>query len=211
MDAWITIIAIAVVLWWINNNKTSSTSKTKIRETSEYKTPTGKIYVERTVEYDDRDMSIKDRPYTPRQPQNYSPLQQPVTIERDEKRTINSRDETIGKIRDETKQLKERVSKILPDSHSSSSSITELTHKQCPNCRRDLPLGSFRASSKHSDGYTKWCAECLSHSSRNDIPAHLKLCPKCNQRRMKSSFAKNSNTHDGLAKWCKYCMAGVKR
>ncbi len=216
MDAWIIIIAIAVVIWWINNNKTSSTSKTKVREISEYKTQTGKIFVERTVEYDDREMSINDRPkYTPRPPKNYTPLQQPITIDHQEESPSDVRSAYIEKTRNETRRLRERISNIIPDKSGqpqlNPDPDSAPSNKQCPNCRRNLPISAFRASSKNQDGHTKWCAECLNHSSRSEIPSHLKLCPKCNQRRMKSNFAKNSNTSDGLAKWCKFCMAGIKR
>lgn len=213
MDAWIVIIAIAFAVWWISNNKIRSTSKTKVIETSEYKTQTGKIYVEKTYEYDDREMSIKDRPkYTPSQPRNYTPLQQPVTIEHDDINKIENRDAFIERTRAHSAELRRRSDAIIqknPGKYISNNAIQ--TTKECPNCQRHLPNSSFRLSSKNADGLTKWCSDCLSKSTGESIPSHLKLCPKCGQRRMKSSFAKNSNTHDGLAKWCKYCMIGIKR
>lgn len=212
MDAWITIIAIGVVIWWISSNKTKSISKTKITETSEYKTQTGKIYVEKTYEYEDSDLSIKNRPkYTPVPPRNYTPIQQPVTIEHDITNKIESRDEYIERTRRHSAELRRRSDEVIqknPEKYISNHN--QQTTKECPNCQRSLPNSSFRLSSKNTDGLTKWCAECLSRP-KDDIPSHLKVCPKCHQRRFKSNFAKNSTTADGLAKWCKYCMIGIKR
>lgn len=213
MDALIIIIAIAAVFWWINNNKTKSVVKIKITEKSEYKTPTGTVRVEKIDEYEDSDLSIKNRPkYTPVPPRNYTPIQQPVTIEHDITNKIESRDEYIERTRRHSAELRRRSDEIIqkkPEKYISNHS--HQTTKECPNCQRDLPHSSFRSSSKNADGLTKWCSDCLSKSTNESIPSHLKLCQKCGQRRMKSSFAKNSNTNDGLAKWCKYCMIGIKR
>lgn len=49
-----------------------------------------------------------------------------------------------------------------------------IDEKSCPNCKRLLPFTSFRASSKHEDGLTKWCGECLSaprtqQSNKNSV------------------------------------------
>ena len=121
MDAWIVIIAIAFAVWWISNNKIRSTSKTKVIETSEYKTQTGKIYVEKTYEYDDREMSIKDRPkYTPSQPRNYTPLQQPVTIEHDDINKIENRDAFIERTRAHSAELRRRSDANRRKEHPSS-------------------------------------------------------------------------------------------
>lgn len=213
MDAWLIIIAIGVVFWWVNNNKTKSVVKTKRTEISEHETPTGTVRVEKIYEYEDSDLSIKNRPkYTPVPPRNYTPIQQPVTIEHDDINKIENRDAFIERTRAHSAELRRRSDAIIqknPGKYISNNAIQ--TTKECPNCQRRLPNSSFRLSSKNADGLTKWCSDCLSKSTGESIPSHLKLCPKCGQRRMKSSFAKNSNTHYGLAKWCKYCMIGIKR
>ncbi len=82
--------------------------------------------------------------------------------------------------------------------------------KSCPSCKRTLSFAFFRASSKHEDGLTKWCIECLS-APREPKKSNKKLCPNCNKNRFKTSFYKNSKQLDGLTKWCKTCMDKSKR
>lgn len=201
MDAWIIIIAIGVVFWWINNNKSKSVVKIKVTETSEYKTPTGTVRVEKTHENIDSDFSIKNGQSHTKEPiKNYTPLQQPLIINQENNNAYHD------KLKQEYSELKNRVEKIIP-----VNPLIIENKKECPNCQRLLETSLFRKSGKNEDGLTKWCSDCLGKSSNSSIPTHLKLCPKCKHRRLKSSFAKNSKTSDGLAKWCKYCMSGVKR
>ena len=85
-----------------------------------------------------------------------------------------------------------------------------IDEKNCPNCERILPFTSFRVSSKHEDGFTKWCADCLS-TPREPKQSNKKHCPSCKKNRLKTSFYKNSKQPDGLTKWCKTCMDRSKR
>lgn len=82
--------------------------------------------------------------------------------------------------------------------------------KNCPNCNKVLPFTSFRSSSKHEDGLTKWCAECLS-APRESIQSNKKKCPGCKKTRLKTSFYKNGKQPDGLTKWCKTCMDNSRK
>lgn len=84
-----------------------------------------------------------------------------------------------------------------------------IDEKSCPNCKRLLPFTSFRASSKHEDGLTKWCGECL--SAPRTQQSNKKQCPNCKKNRLKTSFYKNNKQPDGLTKWCKTCMDNSKR
>lgn len=209
MDVFLIVCGVIFVFWWINNNSSKTTTKTVIRETSEIKTQTGKISTERIHEYEDREISIKDRPkFRPQQPRNYVPLERqslerPLDVlPRDIEQEYEERIRFSGLV-------KGREPLLIEHEPQAQLKINSPTHKRCPNCGKNLPLSSFRKSSKHEDGLTKWCANCLNHPV--DHNSHTKVCPKCGQNRLKSSFAKNSNRPDGLAKWCKYCMAGIKR
>lgn len=82
--------------------------------------------------------------------------------------------------------------------------------KICPNCERVLSFTSFRPSSKHEDGLTKWCTDCLS-TPRETKQSNKKSCPNCKKSRLKTSFYKNGKQPDGLTKWCKTCMDKSKR
>ena len=84
------------------------------------------------------------------------------------------------------------------------------SEKDCPSCKRTLTFDLFRTSSKHEDGLTKWCGECLS-APRESKQSNKKQCPNCKKNRFKTSFYKNSKQADGLTKWCKTCMDQSKK
>ena len=84
------------------------------------------------------------------------------------------------------------------------------SEKDCPSCKRTLTFDLFRTSSKHEDGLTKWCGECLS-VPRESKQSNKKQCPNCKKNRFKTSFYKNSKQADGLTKWCKTCMDQSKK
>lgn len=102
---------------------------------------------------------------------------------------------------------------IEPMSNEQTSFLFDepvVKEKSCPNCKRSLPFTSFRTSSKHEDGLTKWCIECLS-TPRDSTHSNKKKCPSCKKTRLKTSFYKNSKQPDGLTKWCKTCMDNSRK
>lgn len=58
MEGLITIAVIFVVLWWLNNNKSTTKDKTIIKEVKTIKTNDGYISYERQREIDERKMDI---------------------------------------------------------------------------------------------------------------------------------------------------------
>ncbi|EKS7767252.1 hypothetical protein ACOGYQ_001367 [Edwardsiella piscicida] len=216
MDIVILVAIIFVLIIYITRDKTTVSDKTVITQNKTIKTNDGNIQINRT-----RTINSTSTQY-----HNIEGNQDKMTLISD------NHDRYLQEMRQRQALSKERFIPVkAPYSMSSSQgyisprpalrsaqpqavhrhSVNIIEHepmmtentKICPRCGRTLQLSKFRRSSKHPDGYTTWCAECLS-APRNT--KQMKYCPKCKRRRRKTSFYKNSKRKDGLTLWCKDCM-----
>lgn len=198
MEFWLIVIGVGIVIYFINQNKTTKSDKTIIRHQQIIKTENGEIRIEQTQTIDSLQTDYGKS--------NPAPVIK--TIPKEPQRVIN--EQSIKRI--EQQLLEPLAQAKIAESESATIEIDgiheeELTtssdKKKCPRCCRNLTFDKFKNSSKYSDGLTKWCAECLS-APRDST--YKKYCPKCKKNRLKTSFYKNSKRWDGFTLWCKTCM-----
>ncbi len=196
---WVVIGLVVVAIYLINQNKAKTTDKTVIRQTDTYKTDTGEIRVERTKVIDSTQTTFhpaQQKQTTPKEAYHnainqvdYSSriVPEPVQkkIESCPLETVSSRDDVCE-----------------PALALKQNNINELS-KQCTRCRIQLPFSKFSKSSKHSDGVTVWCTDCL-RGEKNT--RHMKWCPRCKIRRKRTSFYPSNDNADKLMAWCKSCV-----
>ncbi len=181
MIFWIFVGLVGLGLYFLNQNKTEKKDRTVITHKKVIQTNDGEIHIQRTQTIDSVITSY---------------AKQDLSAEKDILKTIQS-EQPIKNLQTEAVQQNIITNPIN-------------TKKNCPNCERLLPFDSFRSSSKHEDGLTKWCVECLS-APRVAPQSNKKYCPSCKKNRFKTSFYKNSKQPDGLTKWCKTCMDSSKK
>ncbi len=194
---WIVVGVVVVIFFLINQNKTKISDRTVIRQTDTIKTETGEVRIERTKTVEGTQTQYTKAPSVQAKPGD---AYNNAVIEAYQKRMADNRQEKL--ITHQTPRV------LLQESPVAKAPIAQentkkFSSKKCPGCNRNLSFDRFRKSTKHDDGMTKWCVDCLS-SPRDNGP--YKTCPHCHRRRMKTSFYKNSNQPDGLTKWCKECM-----
>lgn len=184
---WIVAGVVGLGLYFLSQNKTEKKDRTTITHKSVIQTPDGEVHIQRTQTMD----SVRTS-YTKKDTENNMI------------KTINSAStDSLAK----PQPVQQTLSLDLVKDQQTSFVFNEKSanEKNCPNCNEMLPFTSFRASSKHEDGLTKWCTDCLS-APRDPVHSNKKKCPSCKKTRLKTSFYKNSKQPDGLTKWCKTCM-----
>lgn len=193
---WVVVGVVVIVIYLINQNKSKTSDRTVIRQTDTYKTETGEIRVERTKVVDSTQTT-----FTPPQPPINTPGQAYTNA--------------IGKIESAqriTPPVSERVVETRkPITPAPITSVKKIgvseQSKQCTRCRIMLPFSKFSQSSKHADGVTIWCTECLRGEKNTK---HMKWCPICKVRRKRTSFYPNPENADKLMAWCKSCIDARK-
>lgn len=215
MEFFIIVGVIGLFIYFLNQNKTEKKDKTTITHKRVIQTNDGEVHISQThvidsvrTTYTKQDLSkqiIKDvaPSINHTQPQKITSvvLSDPSTSSYHQEQEYSHASEVTPA---------ESFALVSPKADSQQDLFDEKQEgKQCPNCKRPLPFTSFRTSSKHEDGLTKWCRECL--SAPRVQQSNKKQCPKCKKTRLKSSFYKNSKQPDGLTKWCKTCMDNSKK
>ncbi|WHP06846.1 hypothetical protein QLH32_05070 [Acinetobacter corruptisaponis] len=201
-----------LAIYFLNQNKTERKDQTTITHKKVIQTPDGEIRIERRqvidsvrTSYTTQDVgttTIKDiQPSIPHKPV--------------EKLEMENKPETPA-LTLEPSPKPEPV--LQQDLFNVPQSIAQKTQpkdpeKLCPKCEESLPFSAFSKSSKHEDGLTKWCTDCLNqlNEDRKNEKSNKKQCPNCKRTRLKTSFYKNTKRDDGLTKWCKDCMDKAKR
>lgn len=187
MIFWIIAGVIGLGLYFLNQNKSEKKGRTTITHKRVIQTPDGEVQIQRTQTID----SVRT---------SYSKQ----NVEQDIIKTINPK--PINQLpQPQPVQQSLIIEPIINEQASFIFEDQPKNAKCCPNCERVLPYTSFRSSSKHGDGLTKWCGECLD-MPRESKQSNKKHCPNCKRTRLKTSYYKNSKRDDGLTKWCKTCM-----
>lgn len=192
---WIVAGVVIVVIYLINQNKTKTTDKTIVRQRDTFKTETGEVTIERTKVVDSSQATFT-------KPQPVQPSSSEVHIQA----VAHGHAHNVGP--DTSKAPIQSIVPNKPQAPVSSNTMrvesreTIESSKQCTRCRVKLPFSKFSKSSKHADGVTIWCTDCLKGDKNTK---HMKWCPKCKIRRKRTSFYPNSQNADELMAWCKTC------
>lgn len=192
---WIVAGVVVVVIYLINQNKTKKTDKTVIRQRDTYKTETGEVTIERTKIVD-----TSQATFTSPQPVQLSS----ADVHSQALAHGRSQQAVIVDIKPTTSTSAPLKTKATPQAEKRGIELKTGAEdkKQCTRCRVNLPFSKFSKSSKHPDGITIWCTECLKGDKNTK---HMKWCPKCKIRRKRTSFYANNNNADSLMAWCKSC------
>lgn len=218
MIFWIIVGIVGLGLYFLSQNKTEKKDRTTITHKRVIQTPDGEVHINQTqtidsirTTYTKQDLSkqvLKD--VTPTI-SHISPNKEVCETKSNPLIISDTQPHRFAPhLQQSASKVKEAESEPLiltpPENEIQQDLFTgKIECKECANCEKNLPFSSFGKSSKYSDGFTKWCIECLNnHQAR--LPKNKKSCPKCKKTRLKSSFYKNKNTEDGLTKWCKTCM-----
>lgn len=189
---WIVVGVVIVIIYLINQNKSKTSDRTVIRQTDTYKTVTGEIRVERTKVVDSTQTT-----FTPPQP----PITTPGNAYSNVVDQIENSRRAAPPINE--KIIAHRQATTPPPIAATKQIRADEQNKQCTRCRIMLPFSKFSRSSKHPDGVTIWCTECLKGDKNTK---HMKWCPMCKIRRKRTSFYPNIQNADGLMAWCKTCL-----
>lgn len=88
-----------------------------------------------------------------------------------------------------------------------------LTHKICPDCKRDLNIDRFAINNYNKDGHNIRCKDCQNKIEREllkhrDVKVDLthKICNKCGRDLDINMFNRNKNSRDNHSSWCKDCQ-----
>ncbi|CAM7061153.1 hypothetical protein [Morganella morganii] len=202
---------VAVIIYFINQNKTRISDRTVVTQHRTIKTDDGEIKVQRTQVVD----STSTQYHGSGAPSVAKQTEYDLQAINDYYKQINERpaQPQIAQARpaiDVTPVQVQRPATVKQSSPTPARQIEQNSpkadlddKKKCPRCSRNLPFDKYGKSSKYSDGMTMWCLECL--RAPRDTPK-MKYCPKCGKRRYKTSFYANSKRKDGLTLWCKECM-----
>ncbi len=217
---WIVAGVVGLGLYFLSQNKTEKKDRTTITHKRVIQTPDGEVHINQTqtidsirTTYTKQDLSkqvLKDvTPTVSANKEVHETKSNPLIISDTQPHRF------APHLQQSTSKVKEVESEplILTSPQIDIQQdlfISKIEGKECSNCEKTLSFSSFGKSSKYSDGFTKWCIECLNnHQAR--LPKNKKQCPKCKKTRLKSSFYKNSKQPDGLTKWCKTCMDNSKK
>lgn len=217
---WIVAGVVGLGLYFLSQNKTEKKDRTTITHKRVIQTPDGEVHINQTqtidsirTTYTKQDLCkqvLKDvTPTVSANKEVHETKSNPLIISDTQPHRF------APHLQQSTSKVKEVESEplILTSPQNDIQQdlfISKIEGKECSNCEKTLPFSSFGKSSKYSDGFTKWCIECLNnHQAR--LPKNKKQCPKCKKTRLKSSFYKNSKQPDGLTKWCKTCMDNSKK
>lgn len=84
--------------------------------------------------------------------------------------------------------------------------------KQCPKCRKALPLSAYHAAAGRKDGRNAICKRCRSDTSKNKTHDYagtsnkIKSCTSCGRRKkLSTGFYRHKDTPDGYYTKCKDC------
>lgn len=219
---WIIAGIVGLGLYFLSQNKSVKRDKTTITHKRVIQTNDGEVHISQTqvidsvrTTYTKQDLSkqiIKDvaPSITHTQPQQITSeaSREPLIISPNQLNKFSHQEQKTSPVREFNPT--EEFILVSPKTDNQQDLFDEKQEgKDCPNCKRSLPFASFRASSKHEDGLTKWCGDCLSIPRTQQ--SNKKQCPNCKKNRLKTSFYKNSKQPDGLTKWCKTCMDKSKR
>lgn len=96
-----------------------------------------------------------------------------------------------------------------------------MLEKQCPDCRRLLPMDSFHSNARRPDGVAFYCKECalarMERSRRSRgiqparriarpvVPAGMRWCGDRAEVKPLKEFPRNRNSTDGRHGYCKPC------
>ncbi|KGP45060.1 hypothetical protein [Morganella morganii] len=201
---------VAVIIYFINQNKTKVSDRTVVTQQRTIKTDDGEIKVHRTQVVDSTSTQYhgSGAPSVARQTEydlqaindyykqiNEKPAQPQITREQP---AID-----VAPVRVQPPAARPIPVPPPQAAHKEQPKPDQPDKKKCPRCSRSLPFDKYGKSSKYNDGMTMWCLECL--RAPRDTPK-MKYCPKCGKRRYKTSFYANSKRKDGLTLWCKECM-----
>ena len=170
MEFWLIVIGVGIVIYFINQNKTTKSDKTVIRHHRTIKTEDGEIRIERTQTID----SLQTNYGKPNPAPNIKTIQeesQQVISEQPIKRIEQQSIEPLP----QAKIIEPEPAIIDIDDIQEEELTTSHDKKACPRCCRNLTFDKFRKSSKYSDGLTKWCAECLSAPRDSTHKKYLSL------------------------------------
>lgn len=206
---------VAVIIYFINQNKTRVSDRTVVTQHRTIKTDDGEIKVQRTqvvdststqyhgsgapsiakqTEYDlqainDYYKKLNEKPA----PQQIPPEKPAIDVT-----PVQTR-QPVTHTAPPTQTTQEPTRQI--EAPKQPDIVAE--KKKCPRCCRNLQFDKYGKSQKYNDGMTLWCLECLK-APRDTLK--MKYCPKCGKRRYKTNFYANSKRKDGLTLWCKECM-----
>ncbi|SPZ65445.1 Uncharacterised protein [Serratia quinivorans] len=208
---WIVVGVVAVIIFIISQNRTKVSDRTVVTHNRTIKTDDGEIRVQRTQVVD----SSSTQYHKPSAASVASKAEydlQAINEYYQQKANSPGQQKTIQEISPATDSLPIRVEPTqaavsLQERKPAEKVIDEITpepeaKKQCTRCRVNLPYSKFSRSSKHPDGVTIWCTDCLKGEKNTK---HMKWCPVCKVRRKRTSFYPNNSNADGLMAWCKTC------
>lgn len=187
---WIVVGVVVLVVYLISKNKTKTTDNTIIRQKDTYKTETGEVTIERTKVVETSQMTFNAP--QPVQANSAQIHHQAQVVARTQQENVNESSASNAMPKPQ----------IVATTHHVELNPAAEKIKQCTRCRVNLPFSKFSKSSKHPDGATVWCTECLKGDKNTK---HMKWCPKCKIRRKRTSFYPNNQNADGLMAWCKTC------
>ncbi|MGP0849959.1 hypothetical protein ACJ8PZ_09215 [Serratia sp. CY83950] len=205
----IVVGVVAVIIFIISQNRTKVSDRTVVTHNRTIKTDDGEIRVQRTQVMDSTSTqyhkpgaaSVTDKTEYDLQAINdyykqKASIETQKKIVADEKPVIEVQPVLVNK----PKETPSNTDRFTTE-RGKASSISE-DKKQCTRCRINLPYNKFSKSSKHPDGLTIWCTDCLKGEKNTK---HMKWCPMCKVRRKRTSFYPNNSNADGLMAWCKTC------
>lgn len=155
---WIVFGLVVVVIYLINQNKTKTTDKTIIKQKDTFRTETGEVTIERTKVVDTSQVTFN----TP-QPVQVSSAQ----IHNQAQSNARAQQEKIPEGHASTSAVRNPAPHIIAKTCQVELKPNVEKVKQCTRCRVNLPFSKFSKSSKHSDGITVWCTECLKGVNRH--------------------------------------------
>lgn len=204
---WIVVGVVVVIIFLINQNRTKVSDRTVVTHNRTIKTDDGEIRVQRTQVMD----STSTQYHKPGAASVASKTEYDLQAINDyyqQKASIPTQQNSIREARPaidiqpmRIERHKEVAARIDNNVNANQNTIPE-GKKQCTRCRIELPFSKFSKSSKHPDGITIWCTDCLKGDKNTK---HMKWCPICKVRRKRTSFYPNNSNADGLMAWCKTC------
>lgn len=203
---WIVVGVVAVIIFIISQNRTKVSDRTVVTHNRTIKTEDGEIRVQRTQVMDSASTQYHKPGAATVSSQTEYDLQA-INNYYQQKAGLEVQQKTIREVKPaiETQPIRieppKTIARIDADKAHTPSKAPE-EKKQCTRCRVNLPYSKFSKSSKHPDGVTIWCTDCLKGDKNTK---HMKWCPICKVRRKRTSFYPNNKNADGLMAWCKTC------
>lgn len=212
---WIVVGVVVVILFIINQNRTKVSDRTVVTHSRTIKTDDGEINVHRTQVVDSTSTQY-NKPISPDITSKTEYDLQTINNYYQQKASASTEKKVIPEIkpaievhpiRIEPKKEATTRTERSTSSHTDNKPPIIEGKKQCTRCRIDLPYSKFSKSSKHQDGITIWCTDCLKGEKNTK---HTKWCPMCKVRRKRTSYYPNTSNADGLMAWCRICFDSRK-